>query len=78
MTVSNNCSQAFIVRIWCEPREIEGALPEWRGMIEHVASGSQLYFTDLDEIAIVIRPYLELMGVKIRLSEPKTGQSTSG
>ena len=65
MTASENCSQAFIIRIWCEPREIEGAPLEWRGMVEHVASGKRCYLKELDDIAPMIAPYLEQMGVKL-------------
>jgi len=55
----------FIVRIWQEPREIERAAPEWRGVVEHVPSGERRYFTDLSEITILIIPYLN--GQKIKL-----------
>lgn len=56
-------SAAYIVRVWLEPREIEGAPVEWRGSIEHVASGTTKYLTDLDEMPRFIRPFLEAMGV---------------
>jgi hypothetical protein len=36
------------MRLWLEPREIEGAEPEWRGTIEHVASGEHCAFQKLD------------------------------
>ena len=55
---------AYIVRVWLEQREVEGAPVEWRGSIEHVASGQVKYITDLDEIARFIRPFLEAMGVR--------------
>ena len=57
----------FLLRIWLEPREIEGALSEWRGRIEHVASGEGRYLKDLDEIAVFITPYLEKEDVKIKV-----------
>ena len=57
-------SAAYIVRVWIEPREIEVAPTEWRGSIEHVASGRTKYLTDLDELAQFIRPFLEAMGVR--------------
>lgn len=59
----------FIVRIWREPREIEGAGPEWRGVIEHVGSGERRYLKDLGEITAFVAPRLEEMGVKL---EPTT------
>ncbi len=58
-------THSFIVRIWLEPREIAGATVEWRGVIEHVASGERLYINDVDRIAEFIAPYLEEMGVRV-------------
>ncbi len=57
--------QVFIVRIWREPREIEGELPEWRGEIESIQTGEQRYLKSLDEIIIFIKPFLEKMGVRV-------------
>jgi len=47
----------FMVRIWRERREIEGAPPEWRGAIEHVASGERRYVKQVDEIVAFISRY---------------------
>lgn len=49
---------SFIVRVWLEPREIEGASPEWRGKIEHVQSGDCTYFRDLDKMVEFITNHL--------------------
>jgi hypothetical protein len=57
--------QVFIVRIWREAREIEGKLPEWRGMIEAAQSGERRYLKNLGDIAAFIAPYLGRMGVKL-------------
>ena len=64
MLFEDNAS-AFIVRVWLEHREVEAAPVEWRGSIEHVASGRIKYLTDLDEISPFIRPFLEAMGVSV-------------
>ena len=48
----------FIVRLWCEPREIEGAMPEWRGSVEIVPTGERKYVTDLAQITDVIAAHL--------------------
>jgi hypothetical protein len=56
-------TSAYIIRVWIEYREIEGATVVWRGFIEHVASGRTQYLTDLNEITRFIRPFLEAMGV---------------
>ena len=50
MSLSKDNTHVFIVRIWWEPREIEGAIPKWRGMIEHVPGDKRRYLEDLDEI----------------------------
>jgi hypothetical protein len=52
-------THAFVVRFWHERREIEGALPEWRGMIEHVSSGTRRYLLDPEEVAAFIGSFLK-------------------
>jgi len=57
MTPFAENTHAFVVRIWREPREISGAKPEWRGVIEHVPSGKRRYMNMLDEIVTFIALY---------------------
>ena len=47
---SFNRSQSFVIRIWWEGRDLRGAEPELRGVIEHIASGKRHYFLNLVEI----------------------------
>lgn len=65
MPLLNENTDVFIFRIWLEPREIEGAAPQWRGMIEHVTSGERRYVKSLDEATEFITGFLQRMGVKI-------------
>jgi len=58
-------ASAFIVRVWLEPREVEGAPATWRGSVEHVASGKIRYFTELDELVQFVRSFLDEMGATI-------------
>jgi len=59
-------TQAFIVRIWPEPREIEGAVPQWRGKIENAANPmEQRSLKDLKDIASFISPYIQKMGIEV-------------
>jgi hypothetical protein len=51
MVLSDQNSQVFIVRLWRERREIEGAAPEWRVMIEHVPTGDRRYLRRVTEIS---------------------------
>lgn len=54
-------SSAFIVRVWIEPREVEGAPVVWRGSIEPVASGRVKYVVELEEIGRFVGGVLEQM-----------------
>jgi len=57
-------TQAFILRIWVEPREKANAEPKWRGVIEHVDTGERVYFNNLDQVSVLLSPYIEAMGVR--------------
>ena len=57
-------THVFIVRVWREPREIEGAISEWRGVVEHVPSKQRRYVKDLDEITTFMVSYLGQVGVR--------------
>lgn len=50
MTSFEESSHAYILRFWREPREIQDAEPEWRGVIEHVRTGDRRYLRGLDGI----------------------------
>ena len=50
MGSSDDGRQTFIVRIWREPREIEGMAPEWRGLIERLDTRERRYFRRLDDL----------------------------
>lgn len=64
---NNNGRQGFIIRIWREPREIEGAPAKWRGMIEATQDDKRQFIKSLEEILTFILPYLRQMGVEINL-----------
>jgi hypothetical protein len=57
-------THSFIVRVWRERREREGAAPEWRGVIEHVQGGKLQYLRNLEGIIDFIEPYLSRKGPK--------------
>lgn len=63
-------SAAFIVRVWIEPREVEGAPATWRGSIEYVGSGRVKYVTELDEFVRYVGAVLKGMGVEF-MKEPQ-------
>ena len=56
-------THSFIVRLWLEPSELtearKGSQEEWRGMIEHVASGEKRYFREMDVMVSFIAGYLD-------------------
>ena len=64
MSSAKETNQAFILRIWVEPREKANAEPEWRGVIEHVDTGERVYFNNLDQVSVLLSPYIEAMGVR--------------
>ena len=72
MKLFKEMTHTFILRIWIEPREIEGATAVWRGVVEHVDSGKKKYLNDLDQIIAFITPYLREMGIKV--SNPDKGR----
>jgi len=51
-------AHAFVVKLWLERREIEGAQPEWRGRIDHVQSGERVYFRDIAVITDFVQAFL--------------------
>ena len=57
MDLPEEDTHAFLVRLWLEPREVEGAAPEWRGMIEHIESGERRYFREWAETAAFVKVY---------------------
>jgi hypothetical protein len=60
MGSSEEGRHTFIVRIWREPREIEGMTPEWRGVVERVGNGDHRYFQRLDELVGFMQGYMTL------------------
>jgi hypothetical protein len=57
-------NQIFIIRIRAVHREIQGAVPVWRGEIEHLNTGRKAFLKALTEIIPFIRPVLEEMGIE--------------
>lgn len=57
MAAFEDNTHVFIVRIWLEPREVDGAIPAWRGMIEHVPSGTRRYVIEAAEILMFIASF---------------------
>ncbi len=60
-------TQVFIVRVWIEPRTDVTIAPEWRGVIEHVATHQRRYFKDLAPITDFVEQYLGQMRIRVSL-----------
>ncbi len=58
MTLLEQDSHVFIVRVRREPREIEGAPPLWRGVVEHQPGGEQRHWQKLDDLSTFIASFL--------------------
>lgn len=63
MSLLEDHTAAFIVRIWRENGEPPGATGDWRGSIEHVMSGRRAFFRDLNAIATFMKPHLDDLGI---------------
>lgn len=72
MSPSRQDTHVFILRVWREPRELQGAAVTWRGKIEHVGNHAKRYVKSLDEVTAFVATYLKEMGVQIE--EPKTDE----
>jgi hypothetical protein len=51
MKTMDERSHAFVVRLWEERRDIDGAEPAWRGSVEDVRTGARHYFVSLPELS---------------------------
>jgi hypothetical protein len=58
VVVSEQDTHVFVIRMWREPREIEGKESEWRGVIEHVATRERCHVRALHEITIFLAAYI--------------------
>ncbi len=67
MSLLEDHTASFIVRIWRERGEGLTASQEWRGAIEHVQSGRRIFFRDLSAIANFMKPHLEQIGIEAPL-----------
>lgn len=54
---------SFLIRIWQEPREIEGEGSEWRGSVENIQTGQKGYFKDLETLVGFTREQLNHLGI---------------
>lgn len=61
----------LIVRIWPEPREIEGREGEWRGEVRHVPSGAVVFFRGLEALSGAVREMVEGQGEHVSGGPPE-------
>jgi hypothetical protein len=59
--------QSFVLKIWVEETAEEARQVTWRGHITHIPSNARQYVQDLDEIVLFVAPYLERLGVKLKV-----------
>jgi hypothetical protein len=57
-------SFAFVVKVWQERRDIDGAAPTWRGSLDDVQSGDRVYFDTLSELCEQLRAHAGLERVR--------------
>jgi hypothetical protein len=58
MSFVNAHRHSFIIQLWMEPREIESAPEEWRGIIEHTTSGQRRAVFTTNDIIQFIEGYV--------------------
>jgi hypothetical protein len=63
MSLLEDHTASFIVRIWRESGDAPGAHGDWRGSIEHVPSGHRAFFRDLGAIVTFMKPHLSELGI---------------
>ncbi len=63
MTLLEDRTAVFIVRIWCERGDGPSPAPEWRGSVEHVQTGARAFFRHLDVVLDFMKPHLEGIGI---------------
>lgn len=73
MTLHEECTQSFVIKLWLEEHEDERGQPLWRGHITRVTDGKRHYFTKLSDIPDIIAPSLDLTnshgGVRERIRQ---------
>jgi hypothetical protein len=67
MSLLEDHTASFIVRIWRERGESQAVCQEWRGSIEHVQTGQRSFFRDLGAIANFMQPHLHHLGIEAPL-----------
>lgn len=63
MSLHEDQTVAFVIRIWRERNEVPTVRKEWRGVIEHVESGQKTFFRDLKPMVEFMNPYLDQLGI---------------
>ena len=55
-------SHTFVVRIWEERRDVEGAPTTWRGRVDDVRTGTRRYFTSLEDMVAYLSQQSGMVG----------------
>jgi hypothetical protein len=63
MALLEDRTAVFIVRVWCERRDDDAVVSEWRGSVEHVQSGQRVFFRHLESVTEFMKPHLEGIGI---------------
>jgi hypothetical protein len=66
MSLLEDRTAVFIVRVWCERGDGDAAVTEWRGSVEHIQSGHRAFFRNLEAVLEFVRPHLEGIGIDAR------------
>ena len=59
---------SFVIRIWLEDAGQPASPPIWHGQLTHIPGGERHYFSDLSEIAAIIKRHLDSAGNPMSLA----------
>lgn len=68
-TIERRPSSSFLVRVWLEARELEGAEPILRGYVRNLKSGEQEYFGQPEKLAELLMRQLRSGAVEIETEQ---------
>lgn len=59
MTLLEESTHSFIIKLWLEATDEQSQKSVWRGHITHVPSRKRVYFDQYEAILAFIRPFID-------------------
>ena len=74
MNAIESNAYSFVVKIWQERREVEGGEPLWRGRVDYIQGGEQVYFHCLEQLMAFFK---EVTGNEMKMSSNEDEQNVA-